>query len=208
MKWLDVVWIVKCICRKTGWDRKRKEKLYLPPMDLPVAVSHVQVSKLLEKSLWSSYKFSITISFTDVGWEEKRENLRLFLENQRMQELDEEEQQQMARWENDQFHPVLMTWCWCWFQGWRQTCWKILGGSGVGKERPWPGRGSHKCLNIWSVIYFVKIYSCHLKIWKENCLKNTNLSVALQSWPCNCSNDKVYTVPPADMLINIAKGLV
>ena len=49
------------------------------------------------------------ISFTDVRWEEKRENLRLFLENQRMQELDEEEQQQMARWENDQFHPVLMT---------------------------------------------------------------------------------------------------
>ena len=44
-------------CRKTGWDRKRKEKLYLPPMDLPVAVSHVQVSKLLEKYLWSSYTF-------------------------------------------------------------------------------------------------------------------------------------------------------
>ena len=37
------------------------------------------------------------ISITDVGWEEKRENLRLVLENQRMKELDEEEQQQMAR---------------------------------------------------------------------------------------------------------------
>ena len=34
---------------------------------------------------------------TDVGWEEKREHLRILLENQRMVELDEEEQQQIAR---------------------------------------------------------------------------------------------------------------